>query len=108
MRYQTIRLKINCSAYLRNDYIHQVLESKNIGNKSKTEKRQGDQRHREALKRRKSLPRQTESYATPGAPTKPISAPTLILQSSNPISILPEITSGLSEKEVNGSELIQV
>ncbi|KAF3421843.1 hypothetical protein E2986_11525 [Frieseomelitta varia] len=53
-------------------WLRQVTQ-KPAGVKSKTEKRQADQRQRESLKRRKSLPRQAEPSAL--NPEKSMSAP---------------------------------
>ncbi|XP_024940289.1 transcriptional activator protein Pur-beta isoform X3 [Cephus cinctus] len=63
--------------------VAQVPRSKSPSSKGKTEKRQGDQRHRDTLKRRKSLPRQMESSASPVdilTPDQSISAPSPISQ----------------------------
>lgn len=62
--------RLNAAALIR--WLRQVSQ-KSGGVKNKTEKRQADQRQRESLKRRKSLPRQAEPSAV--NPEKSMSAP---------------------------------
>lgn len=91
--------------------IYQVIEAKDCANKKmKTEKRMGGiQRHREALKRRKSLPsRQQESYKARLTPNEPASSATSISQTSAfPPSILSnETTPSFSDTKTNENVLI--
>ncbi|XP_076293988.1 uncharacterized protein LOC143215602 [Lasioglossum baleicum] len=64
-------------------WLQQVTQKPLGGIKNKTEKRQADQRQRESLKRRKSLPRQAESSSV--NPEKSLSAPASQAPMSNDI-----------------------